>query len=129
MNFHVQQFEETPSILYRYAEVLLNYAEAKAELGTITQDDIDITIKELRDRVNMPNLSLSNISADPNWNFPTLSPIINEVRRERRVELVAEGFRWDDIARWAAADELIVGSGSVSIVISSLVSQPLASTT
>jgi len=124
VNFHVQQFEETPSILYRYAEVLLNYAEAKAELGTITQGDIDITIKKLRDRVNMPNLSLSNISADPNWNFPTLSPIINEVRRERRVELVAEGFRWDDIARWAAADELIVGKRPKGFLASQVSQNP-----
>jgi len=37
------------------------------------------------------------------------SPVINEIRRERRIELACEGFRWDDIARWAAADELIVG--------------------
>ena len=41
--------------------------------------------------------------------FQNLSPVINEVRRERRVELICEGFRWDDIARWAAADKLIVG--------------------
>lgn len=96
-------------IIMRYAEVLLNYAEAKAELGTLTQADIDKSIKLLRDRVGMPNLDLANIETDPNWLFPTLSPEINEIRRERRVELVAEGFRWDDIARWAAADELIVG--------------------
>ena len=57
----------------------------------------------------MPDLVLANITTDPDWNFPTLSPIINEVRRERRVELAAEGFRYDDIRRWAAADELIVG--------------------
>lgn len=109
MNYHVQQYEESPGIIYRYAEALLNYAEAKAELGTITQEDIDISIKKLRDRVGMPNLELANITHDPNWDFPDLSPIINEVRRERRVELATEGFRWDDIARWAAADELIVG--------------------
>ncbi|MEX2594335.1 MAG: RagB/SusD family nutrient uptake outer membrane protein [Anditalea sp.] len=96
-------------IIFRYAEVLLNYAEAKAELGTLTQSDVDKSIKLLRDRVSMPNLILSDIQPDPNWQFPTLSPTINEIRRERRVELVLEGFRWDDIARWAAADELIVG--------------------
>lgn len=107
MIYHVQQFEETPSILYRYAEVLLNYAEAKAELGTINQTDIDKTIKKLRDRVGMPNLILTSITTDPKWDFPTLSPIINEVRRERRVELALEGFRLPDILRWAAADELI----------------------
>ncbi len=109
MIYHVQQYEETPSILYRYAEVLLNYAEAKAELGTLTQQDIDISIKKLRERVGMPNLVIADITADPAWDFPALSPVINEIRRERRVELSLEGFRWDDIARWAAADELIVG--------------------
>ena len=96
-------------ILFRYAEVLLIYAEAKAELGTLTQQDIDKTIKLIRNRVGMPNLIIADIQSDPNWLFPDLSPVINEIRRERRVELVAESFRWDDIARWAAADEVIVG--------------------
>jgi hypothetical protein len=95
-------------IIMRYAEVLLNYAEAKAELGTLTQGDIDLSIKLLRDRVGMPNLDIASIETDPNWLFPDLSPVINEIRRERRIELVGEGFRWDDIARWAAADEIIV---------------------
>lgn len=106
---HVTQSEQTPSILFRFAEVLLNYIEAKAELGAVTQNDIDSTIKRLRDRVAMPNLLLNSIKNDANWSFTNLSSLINEIRRERRVELVAEGFRWDDIARWAAADELIVG--------------------
>lgn len=109
MAYHHLNFEETPSIQYRYAEVLLNYAEAKAELGQITQADIDITIKKLRDRAGMPNLDLANIIVDPKWEFPDLSPVINEIRRERKVELALEDFRWDDIARWAAADELIIG--------------------
>lgn len=109
MQYHVQQFEETPSILYRYGEVLLNFAEAKAELGEITQTDLDNSINKLRDRVGMPHLVIGSITNDPNWNFPDLSPLINEIRRERAVELVGEGFRWEDIARWAAADELIVG--------------------
>lgn len=89
--------------------MLLNYIEAAAELGTATQNDLNITIKKLRDRVGMPNLVANNIAVDPNWDFPTLSPLLNEIRRERRVELIGEGFRWNDIARWAAADELIVG--------------------
>ncbi len=107
--YQIPQYEETPAIVYRYGEVLLNFAEAKAELGTITQDDIDKSIKKLRDRVGMPGLTLSAITADPKWDFPGLSPIINEIRRERRIELAAEGFRFNDIMRWAAADELIVG--------------------
>src|SRR5690606_39296115 len=71
--------------------------------------DIDRSIKLLRDRVGMPNLMIDAIPNDPEWDFPSLSPLLNEIRRERRVELLAEGFRWDDIARWAAADEVIVG--------------------
>lgn len=106
--YHHLNFEATPSIQFRYAEVLLNYIEAKAELGQITQADIDNTIKKLRDRVGMPNLILNNIETDLDWDFPALSPILNEIRRERKVELALEEFRWDDIARWAAADELIV---------------------
>lgn len=109
MNYHVQQYEESPGIIYRYAEALLNFAEAKAELGTITQQDLDISINKLRKRVGMPDLKLDNIVTDPNWDFPTLSPLINEIRRERRVELACEGYRWNDIARWAAADELVIG--------------------
>ncbi len=99
----------TSVIYFRYAEVLLNYAEAKAELGTLTQGDLDITVNKLRARVDMPNLVMAGIVADPKWDFPALSPVINEVRRERRVELACEGFRRDDIFRWAAADELIAG--------------------
>lgn len=99
----------TGLIFMRYAEVLLNYAEAKAELGTLTQPDVDMTINKLRDRVGMPHLVLAAITTDPNWKFPQLFPLINEVRRERRVELACEGFRYDDIMRWAAAGTLIHG--------------------
>ncbi|MCT4587142.1 MAG: RagB/SusD family nutrient uptake outer membrane protein [Carboxylicivirga sp.] len=100
---------QTAGIVFRYAEVLLNYAEARAELGSLTQDDLDKTINLLRDRAGVSPLSLNVGYVDPNWKFPTLSPIINEIRRERRVELALEGFRLGDIMRWAAADELIVG--------------------
>lgn len=96
-------------IIFRFAEALLIYAEAKAELGTISQNDLDISVNKLRARVGMPNMLLAAITADPKWEFPALSPVINEVRRERRVELACEGYRKDDIFRWAAADELIVG--------------------
>ncbi len=98
----------TGAIIYRYAEVLLNFAEAKAELGSLTQGDLDKSINLLRARVGMPALSISPV-ADPNKAFPGLSDLINEVRRERRVETALEGKRFDDLMRWAAADELIVG--------------------
>ncbi|EOR96180.1 Putative outer membrane protein [Arcticibacter svalbardensis MN12-7] len=94
--------------LLRYAEVLLNYAEAKAELNELTQNDINISIKLLRDRVGMPNLILETANNTPD---PYLGNIYNnvtgankgiilEIRRERRIELVMEGFRWNDIYRW-----------------------------
>lgn len=92
----------TGDIIFRYAEALLNYAEAKAEMGTLTQADVDKTINVLRNRVGMPPLMIGNIVNDPNWLFPGLSPVLNEVRRERRIELSMEGYRWDDLARWRA---------------------------
>ena len=63
---------------------------------------------------------ISDIANDPDWDFPLLSPIINEIRRERRIELVSEANRWHDIARWAAADELIVGKRPKGILAQQL---------
>ncbi|MEX2592811.1 MAG: RagB/SusD family nutrient uptake outer membrane protein [Anditalea sp.] len=91
------------SIIFRYAEALLNYAEAKAELNEIDQRVLDQTVNQLRDRVNMPHLTMDVGFTDPNWEFPNLSPLLNEIRRERRVELAVEGYRFDDLMRWAAA--------------------------
>lgn len=102
------------SIIMRYTEALLIYAEAKAELGTITQADIDKTVNLIRDRVGLTHLDLANITPDPNWDYPALSPIINEVRRERRVELAFENTRWEDISRWRA-HHLIVGKRPLGI--------------
>lgn len=90
--------------IFRYAEVLLNYAEAKAELGKCDQKVLDATINELRNRVGMPHLKATVGFEDPNW--PDygyeLAPLLYEIRRERAVELLGEGFRWDDIVRWKA---------------------------
>ncbi|WP_353128715.1 RagB/SusD family nutrient uptake outer membrane protein [Parapedobacter pyrenivorans] len=94
----------TGSIIFRYAEALLNYAEAAVELGEISQGVLDETVNRLRDRVGMPHLSMSIGYTDPNWQFPSLSPLLNEVRRERRIELACEGYRFDDLMRWAATD-------------------------
>lgn len=88
--------------VYRYAEVLLNYAEAKYELGEMTQDVLDNTINQLRDRVEMPHLTMDVGFTDPNWPDYgyAVDPLLHEIRRERRIELAAEGFRYDDIIRW-----------------------------
>ena len=121
-SYHLNQYEESPQIIYRYAEALLNYAEAKAELGSISQADLDISVNILRARVGMPAMALSIGFDDPAWDFPTLSSLINEIRRERRVELACEGYRWNDIARWAAADELIVGKRPKGFMASQIIS-------
>ena len=96
--------------VYRYAEALLIYAEAKAELGTLEQNDLDISVNALRQRAGLPNLNLSvaNTNIDPSLenNFPNVTGtnkgVILEIRRERRVEFAAEGFRFDDLMRWHA---------------------------
>lgn len=97
-----------PLHVIRYAEVLLNYAEAKAELGTLAQTDLDKSVKLLRDRVGMPNMNFvqANVIPDPylagqyTHVSATNKGIILEIRRERRIELVMEGFRWNDLMRW-----------------------------
>jgi hypothetical protein len=92
-------------VLFRYAEVLLNYAEAKAELGTLTDADWAKTIGALRARGGITGgLSTKPTVADPyliaNY-FPGITdPAILEVRRERGIELSLEGFRFSDILRW-----------------------------
>lgn len=98
-------------IICRYAEVLLIYAEARAELGQLTQADLDMTINKLRDRVGMPHMVLGSITPDPAWPDYgySLPDYLYEIRRERAVELFSEGFRIDDIMRWRA-HKLFVGT-------------------
>ncbi|MDR1880653.1 MAG: RagB/SusD family nutrient uptake outer membrane protein [Tannerellaceae bacterium] len=97
-------------IYFRYAEALLINAEAKAELGACDQGVLDRTVNKLRDRVGMAHLTIAGLEAlNTPKEFPDLSYLINEIRRERKVELIGEGFRLDDIFRWAGADELVVG--------------------
>ncbi|MBB2149256.1 RagB/SusD family nutrient uptake outer membrane protein [Pedobacter gandavensis] len=98
-----------PAITFRYAEVLLNYAEAVAELGG---DPVSIAnaLNPLRTRAGMPAVDfVREYNTDAAYPFRNLSNIIQAVRRERRVELAAEGMRLDDIMRWAAAGELLIG--------------------
>lgn len=89
--------------VYRYAETLLINAEAHAELGTCTQDVLDRTIKPLRDRVEMPALTISPDHDTQGVDYGyTVSDLIREIRRERGIELVCEGHRYDDLVRWNA---------------------------
>ena len=95
---------ELAYIIFRYAEALMIYAEARAELGLLTQGDLDLTINKLRSRVGMPPMTLASIPVDPNWPDYgySLSNVLQEIRRERAAELMTEGFRLDDLMRWAA---------------------------
>lgn len=103
VNFHNGY---TPCVILRFGEALLNYAEARAELGTITQEDLDMSINKLRDRVGMIHMDLDNLPQDPKYADVGVSPLIVEIRRERRIELFGEGFRFDDLRRWRQGDKL-----------------------
>lgn len=103
-----------PCPVFRYAEALLINAEAHAELETCTQGVLDATINKLRARVGMPDLEIANVPDDPALDdkYVTLcgyvpTALIREIRRERRVELAWENFRWDDLIRWKAGKLLL----------------------
>src|SRR5690606_16871709 len=101
-------------IVFRYAEALLILAEAKAELGTISQADLDNTINKLRDRVAMPYLNMASANANPDPFLEAMYPnvsqsfkgVILEIRRERRIEMFNEGLRWDDLMRWKEGEKI-----------------------
>ena len=101
--------------IFRLAEIYLNYAEAKAELGTLTQSDLDMSVNLLRDRVGMAHLSLAAANAAPDayltsdngygFSNPVLlthpnKGVVLEIRRERMVETPLEGLHLWDILRW-----------------------------
>jgi len=92
---------ETGYIIFRYGEVLLNYAEALYELdGTVAYD----VLNQIRSRAGMPEFSINSQSSNPSlldYGYP-ISDELYEIRRERRVELALEGFRSMDYRRWAA---------------------------
>ncbi len=102
----------TDAFVFRYAEVLLIFAEAKAELGTlISQADLDKSVNLLRTRVGMPKMELG-APVDPTlqayYNNVTGSNVglILEIRRERRIELACEGQRQSDVFRWEVGEHL-----------------------
>lgn len=102
--------------IIRYAEILLIDAEAKAELGTLTQSDLDKTVNLLRARVGTPAAKLSdwtsNIDPAQEVKYPNVSGsmkgAILEIRRERRIELACEGHRYGDLMRWACGERFAV---------------------
>ena len=102
---------------FRIAEAYLVFAEAKAELGTITQDDLDKSVNLLRRRVGMPDMNLAQANANPDSYLKSIYPnvtfsdntgVILEIRRERTVELVMEGFRRWDLLRWKEGKRMVM---------------------
>jgi starch-binding outer membrane protein, SusD/RagB family len=95
--------------VYRYAEVLLSYAEALAELGTLTQPQLDASVNLIRRRAGLPDLNMALANSAPDallqQQFPNIASnagVILEIRRERRVEFAFENTRYDDLMRWKA---------------------------
>lgn len=102
--------------LFRSAEVYLNYAEAVAELGEITQEDLDISLNKIRQRANMPDVELNWANSNPDALLQTYYPniaqgenlgVLLEIRRERTIELVMEGLRQWDLFRWKEGQQLM----------------------
>lgn len=100
--------------VYRYAEVLLTYAEAFAELGTLTQSQLDQSVNLLRRRAGLPDLNMAVANSNPDpvllLQYPNVSGntgVLLEIRRERRVEFAFENMRFDDLMRWKVGKLLI----------------------
>lgn len=109
VKYDVGQLNDNAVSIFRYAEVLLNYAEAQAELGTLTDADWALTIGALRKRAGITSgLATKPTVVDPYLQttyFPGISdPAILEIRRERGIELCLEGFRFYDLVRWKRGD-------------------------
>lgn len=92
----------TPDPIVRYGEVLLNRAEALAQLDIVKYGtEILNCINAIRGRVNLPGKELSDIA--------TLDNCMKIIRDERAKELAAEGFRFWDLRRWDIAEQVIAG--------------------
>lgn len=100
----VEGNSQTAITLFRYAEALLCYAEAAEELNKCDDNVLNKTLKVLRERAGV--VYVKPTQADPNFPFVGLTPILQEIRRERRSELSLQGFRLDDLMRWAGAGVL-----------------------
>jgi hypothetical protein len=85
--------------IMRYGEVLLSYLESLNESSpaSVTQDILDKTINDIRDRVNLPAYTKTELNSQ--------EAVRNAVRAERRVELAFEGFRYYDVLRWGTAEK------------------------
>lgn len=102
-NLNVSSRDYNDAPIFRIEEVMLNYAEAKKELGGFNQTICDNTINRLRARGGIAPLDISNVPDDPTRD-PDVDPVMWEIRRERAIELMGENFRFDDLRRWKKMD-------------------------
>ena len=115
---HTNSFSNTQDKpIFKIEEILLNYAEATFELGIFDQNACDISINRLRARVGTAGMNVGEIDANwdtnrdkgnnswwtGNYEDYEVQPLLWEIRRERMMELFAEGFAWYDVRRWAKA--------------------------
>lgn len=97
---------DTGLILFRYATALLDYAEAAEELGRCNDAVLEKTLKPLRERAGVTYVKPSTI--DPHFtDYGELTANMQEIRRERRVELALQGYRLDDLMRWKAVEKVM----------------------
>lgn len=89
-------------MIYRYAEVLLDYVECLVETGDWQNSDVKKYINMIRKRAGMPEMDLSV--------YNTQEKVRELYRRERRVEFAFEGKRYDDIRRWGIGNETMQGT-------------------
>lgn len=91
--------------IFRMGEILVNHAEATFELGQFNQSVADATINKLRVRGGVAGMMIGSIDAnfDPTGDV-TVDPVLFEIRRERAIELMAEGYRREDLRRWKKMD-------------------------
>lgn len=94
----------TSAPIFYLAPVMLAYAEAKAELGSLSKTDLDLTVNKLLDRAGLPAMTMSP-KHDPANNHG-VSDLLWEIRRCRRCELMLDNFRYWDLVRWHQLDKL-----------------------
>ena len=94
--------ETVDKMIIRYAEVLLNYAEALYEYnGNITDAQLDMTVNAIRSRSGFTAKLTNNFASQNGLN------LLEEIRRERLVEFIDEGLRYNDIIRWKTAEKVL----------------------
>lgn len=101
VNSNMASLNTADKPIFYVEEILLNLAEAKFEKGAFNQGVADQTINKLRPRAGVANMVVSDISAafDPARD-PMVDPVLWEIRRERMIELMGQGFGFQDIRRW-----------------------------